>query len=192
MHHDPAVDAGGEEPSDRVLVRLARLGDRSAFDAIVERHGPGMYRFALRMVGGHDADAAEVVQEAFVSAWKNLETFEARSTLRTWLFSLTSRRAVDLQRRRRPTPVDDEFLALVAPPAQRDPLQDVLDRELVAALQVALTQLPDQQRAVWLLREVEDMSYDEIATTLAITPDSVRGQLHRGRQNLAERMAPWR
>ncbi|KQY56178.1 RNA polymerase subunit sigma-70 [Aeromicrobium sp. Root495] len=151
-----------------------------------------MYRFALRMVGGHDADAAEVVQEAFVSAWKNLETFEARSTLRTWLFSLTSRRAVDLQRRRRPTPVDDEFLALVAPPAQRDPLQDVLDRELVAALQVALTQLPDQQRAVWLLREVEDMSYDEIATTLAITPDSVRGQLHRGRQNLAERMAPWR
>lgn len=182
----------GDGPEDHVLVRRSRLGDRAAFDGIVERHGPGMYRFALRMVGGHQADAAEVVQEAFISAWKNLETFEARSSLKTWLFSLTSRRAADLQRKRRPTPVDDDLLAAITPPTSRDPLQDVMDRELVAALQVALSELPTQQRAVWLLREVEDMSYDEIATTLAMTPDSVRGQLHRGRQKLAERMAPWR
>ena len=56
----------------------------------------------------------------------------------------------------------------------------------------ALAELPHQQRAVWLLRELEEMSYDDIATTLAMTPDSVRGQLHRGRRNLAERMAQWR
>ncbi len=178
--------------SDGVLVRQVRLGDRRAFDAIVERHGPGMYRFALRMVGGHQVDAAEVTQESFISAWKNIETFEARSSLRTWLFSLVSRRAADLQRKRRPTPVDDDFLAVVTPPANRDPLQEVMDRELIGALQAALEQLPVQQRAVWLLREMEGMSYDEIATTLTMTPDSVRGQLHRGRKNLAERMAPWR
>jgi RNA polymerase sigma-70 factor (ECF subfamily) len=197
-HHDvcvldDAADDGSEtEPSDRVLVRRVRLGDRSAFDEIIHRHGPGMYRFAIRMVGGDRTDAGEVVQEAFISAWKNIETFEARSALRTWLFSLVSRRAVDLQRKRRPTPVDDDFLSAVAPPANRDPLQDVMDKELVAALQAALAELPHQQRAVWLLRELEDMSYDDIATTLAMTPDSVRGQLHRGRKNLAERMAQWR
>ena len=151
-----------------------------------------MYRFALRMVGGHQADAGEVVQEAFISAWKNIETFEARSSLRTWLFSLVSRRAADLQRKRRPTPIDDDVLSAIAPASHRDPLQDVMDKELIAALQAALAELPHQQRAVWLLRELEDMSYDEIATTLTMTPDSVRGQLHRGRKNLAERMAQWR
>lgn len=189
---DAADDASDTEPSDHVLVRRVRLGDRSAFDAIIHRHGPGMYRFAVRMVGGDRTDAGEVVQEAFISAWKNIETFEARSSLRTWLFSLVSRRAVDLQRKRKPTPVADDFLSAVAPPANRDPLQDVMDKELVAALQVALAELPHQQRAVWLLREVEEMSYDDIATTLTMTPDSVRGQLHRGRKNLAERMAQWR
>lgn len=186
------VVASDADVSDVVLVRRVRLGDPTAFDAIITRHGPGMYRFALRMVGGHQADAGEVVQEAFISAWKNIETFEARSSLRTWLFSLVSRRAADLQRKRRPTPIDDDVLTAIAPASHRDPLQDVMDQELIAALQAALAELPHQQRAVWLLREVEDMSYDEIATTLTMTPDSVRGQLHRGRKNLAERMAQWR
>lgn len=197
MSDDTVVPGGppgrsDEHVSDQVLVRRVRLGDRDAFDAIIHRHGPGMYRFAVRMVGGDRTDAGEVVQEAFISAWKNIETFEARSSLRTWLFSLVSRRAADLQRKRRPTPVGDDLLSVVAPPSNRDPLQDVMDQELVAALQAALAELPHQQRAVWLLREVEEMSYDDIATTLTMTPDSVRGQLHRGRKNLAERMAQWR
>ena len=189
---DAADDASDTGPPDHVLVRRVRLGDRSAFDEIIGRHGPGMYRFAVRMVGGDRTDAGEVVQEAFISAWKNIATFEARSSLRTWLFSLVSRRAADLQRKRRPTPVDDDLLTVIAPAARHDPLQEVMDKELVAALQAALAELPHQQRAVWLLREVEQMSYDDIATTLVMTPDSVRGQLHRGRKNLAERMAQWR
>ncbi|MFC5676133.1 RNA polymerase sigma factor [Aeromicrobium endophyticum] len=192
MLDDAADDVSDTAPPDHVLVRRVRLGERSAFDAIIERHGPGMYRFALRMVGGDRTDAGEVVQEAFISAWKNITTFEARSTLRTWLFSLVSRRAADLQRKRRPTPVSDDLLTVIAPAARHDPLQEVMDKELVAALQAALAELPHQQRAVWLLREVEQMSYDDIATTLVMTPDSVRGQLHRGRKNLAERMAQWR
>lgn len=197
--HDGSVSSIWAEPSgtdddsaDHVLVRAARLGDRDAFDAIVQRHGPGMYRFALRMVGGHASDAAEIVQESFVSAWKNIATFEARSSLKTWLYRLVTRRAADLQRKRKPTPVDADFLAAVTPPASSDPLQSVMNAELVVALQAALAELTWEQRAVWLLREIEGMSYDEMATTLAMTPDSVRGQLHRGRHNLAERMAQWR
>ena len=77
-------------------------------------------------------------------------------------------------------------------PAQDNPLQQVLDAELLAALQVALAELPWHQRAAWLLREVEEMSYDEIAVTLGVSEGSVRGHLHRGRRTLAERMARWR
>jgi RNA polymerase sigma-70 factor, ECF subfamily len=194
--HDEEVEQQPEEVvsrqvCDSALVRAARLGDAEAFAVIVERHGPAMYRYAVRLL--HDeADAAEVVQEAFLSAWKNLHTFQGRSSLRTWLFRLVSRRAADLQRVRRPIPISDDFWSAMTLSTQDDPLQQALDAELLQALRYALAELPWHQRATWLLREVEAMSYGDIATTLALPVGSVRGHLHRARKTLAERMARWR
>lgn len=181
-----------EPVSDAALVRAARLGDEVAFGELVDRHGPSMLRYATRLVGGNETDAGEVVQEAFISAWRSLDSFRGESSLRTWLFRLVHRRAVDLQRHRRPTPIDDELLSRVVRSADDNPLQDVLDGELLEALQEALDELPWNQRAAWLLREVEGLGYDEIARTMGTTVDSVRGHLHRGRRQLAERMARWR
>lgn len=181
-----------EDASDPALVRAARLGDEAAFGEIVDRHGPAMLRYARRLVGGSEADAAEAVQEAFISAWKGLDGFRGDSALRTWLFRLVHRRAVDLQRHRRPTPIDDELLSRMVRVAEDNPLQDVMDSELLEALQRALEELPWNQRSVWLLREVEGLGYDEIAQALNISVGSVRGLLHRGRRQLAERMARWR
>lgn len=178
--------------SDNALVRAARLGDHDAFGELVDRHGPGMLRYARRLVGGSEADAGEVVQEAFISAWRSLDSFRGESTIRTWLFRLVHRRAVDLQRHRRPTPIDDELLSRMLPTAGDNPLQDVLNSELLEALQKALEELPWNQRAAWLLREVEGLGYDEIAHAMGTTVGSVRGHLHRGRRQLAERMARWR
>lgn len=179
------------ERSDGDLARAARLGDEVAFTAIVDRHGPAMYRFAVRLLL-HQDDAQDVVQEALASAWKDLPTFAGRSSLRTWLFTLTARRAADLQRRKTPTPVDDQLLATVQPPATDNPQRDAMDGELVAALRHALATLPWRQRAVWLLREIDGLSYREIAAALAIPEDSIRGHLYRGRRTLAERMNSWR
>lgn len=179
-------------PTDGALVRAARVGDEMAFQLIVERYGPGMYRYALRLVGGSDTDADEVTQEAFISAWKNLATYAGHSNLKTWLFRLVHRRAVDLQRHRRPTPVNDDLLSRMVKPAEDNPLQHVMDAELLAALREALDELPWHQRATWLLREVEGMSYNEMSVALAMPVGSVRGHLHRGRKTLAERMARWR
>lgn len=190
MTQAPDGPRGG--PSDDALVRAARVGDEEAFREIVDRYGPGMYRYALRQVGGSEVDAAEVTQEAFISAWKSLGTFEGRSSLKTWLFRLVHRRASDLQRHRRPTPIDDALLSRVVSPADDNPLQDLLDSELLAALQMALNELPWHQRATWLLREVEGLSYAEIGVALGLPVGSVRGHLHRGRRTLAERMARWR
>ncbi|MEH3034070.1 MAG: sigma-70 family RNA polymerase sigma factor [Aeromicrobium erythreum] len=177
--------------SDRALARDAALGDQEAFGEIVDRYGPDMFRFARRMVGD-EHDARDVVQEALVSAWRNIGSFEARSTLRTWLYRLVNRRAVDLQRRRRPTPIDDVSLQGVLDRALDDPERDAIDGELVRALEAALEELPPSQRAAWLLREIEGLSYDEVAASLGVSPDSARGHLARARKNLAERMSPWR
>ncbi|WP_231263296.1 RNA polymerase sigma factor [Nocardioides alpinus] len=187
------MPADGLEPAtDAALVRAARLGDDAAFGELVDRHGPGMLRYARRLVGGSEADAGEVVQEAFISAWKGLDSFRGDSSLRTWLFRLVHRRAVDLIRHRRPTPIDDDLLSHVIRVADDNPLQDVMDSELLEALQEALDELPWNQRAAWLLREVEGLGYDEIAHAMGTTVGSVRGHLHRGRRQLAERMARWR
>lgn len=187
----PSAPQAPAAPSDEALLRAARLGDEEAFQAIIERHGPSMYRYAVRLVGS-SADAADVTQDALVSAWRSLDSFAGRSSLRTWLFRLVHRRAADLQRVRKPTPIDDDLISRMTRPSTDNPLQSVLDHELLEALQQALDELPWHQRAVWLLREVEQMSYEEIAETLAISPGSVRGYLHRGRSTLAERMARWR
>ncbi len=190
MHGD--VDLGDLQPGhDAALVRAARLGDVEAFAAIVDRHGPVMRRYA-RLILGNDDDALDATQDALVSAWQGLDSFRGESALRTWLFTLVSRRAADLQRRRRPLPVSEDDLEQHLESVSDQAVGGVLEGELVLALQSALQELPWHQRACWLLREIEGLSYDEIATALGVTPASVRRYLHRGREALARRMEAWR
>ncbi|WP_298889644.1 RNA polymerase sigma factor [uncultured Serinicoccus sp.] len=177
--------------TDGTLLRAARLGDQGAFRQIVDRHGPGMYRYARTLVG-HEQDAGDVLQEAFVSAWKNLPTFRGESSLKTWLFRLVHRRAMDHHRTRRPVPVTEEVFADVVADVSGDPVRQAESRELLADLRRCLGELPETQRACWLLREVEGMSYQDIGDTLGLPVGSVRGQLHRARTTLAERMSRWR
>jgi RNA polymerase sigma-70 factor (ECF subfamily) len=179
-------------PSDLVLARSAGLGDRAAFAMIFDRHAAAMFRYAVNMLDG-DQDAAEdAVQDALERAWSNLPGFRGDAQLRTWLFRITANVVLSARRRRRPIAVDDELLtALPATPAT-EPVHLVEHSELRAALELALTELPWRQRAVWLLREMEGLSYDEIADILQTSPAVVRGQLHRARGTLAVRMVQWR
>ena len=177
--------------SDAALVRAARLGDTAAFAAIVDRHGPSMRRYA-RLILGSDDDASDATQDALISAWRNIDRFRGDAALRTWLFTLVSRRAADLQRRRKPTPVEGEQLEDRIDAAADNALEGAVEGALVRALRAALGELPWPQRATWLLREIEGMSYEEIGETLGMTTGSVRGHLYRGRGVLAQRMEAWR
>lgn len=177
--------------ADLALARAASMGDREAFEAIVRRYGPGMLRYARRVLQD-PGDAEEAVQDAFMAAWRSMDRFRGDSALRTWLFGLTSHKAVDLSRRRRPQPVVDELLAALPAGATTDPWEHASAGDLARALDRALTQLPYRQRACWLLVELEGLSQVEAAQVLRIGPDAVRGQLFRARRSLEERMARWR
>ncbi len=181
----------GAQP-DAVLIRAAQLGDHEAFAVIVDRYGPGMLQYAKRLCAQDEATASDAVQDAFISAWRSLPGFEQRSSLKTWLYRLVHRRATDLIRVRRPIPIDDQLLLTVERATADDPERELLTHELIDALRAALHELSWNQRAVWLLRETEGMTYADIATTLAMSQAAVRGHLHRARRNLAERMARWR
>lgn len=178
--------------SDAVLARRAALGDRAAYAELVRRHGGSLYRYAVRMLDGEHHAAEDAMQEALTRGWIHLSSFRGESSVRTWLFRLVANECIDVRRRRRPRAVDDRVLSTV--PAEPAMQPDVVSAaaDLRAALDLALGELPWRQRATWLLREIEGLSYDEIAAILGTTVTVVRGQLHRARATLAVRMRQWR
>lgn len=181
-----------QEIPDEVLARRAALQDRAAFGVLVDRHGPSLYRYARRMLDD-PRDTEDCVQEAFAAAWTSLPHFEGRSTLRTWLFAITAHKVRSLQRRRARTALplpfapDDEVDRQAV-----DPERSAEGADLLAALHTALRELPDGPRSTWLLREVEGLSYAQIAEVAGSTEATVRGQLHRARAHLVRRMEEWR
>jgi RNA polymerase sigma-70 factor, ECF subfamily len=186
-----SADHGPGEPADAVLARQARLGDRDAFALIVSRHGPALYRYAYRLLD-HPDGIEDVVQEAFLDAWRGLPQFRGDAALRTWLFTLTRHRVQRHNTRQRTAAVDvDDLADRIADPAPAPDSQH-LHHTLLDALDAALRRLPARQRSAWLLREVEQLSYDEIATILNATPAVVRGLLERARANLATTLKEWR
>jgi len=179
-----------DEISDVALARAARLGDREAFEALVHRHGPSLHRYARRMLLD-EGDVQEVVQDAFVAAWRDIEHYRGQSSVRTWLFAIAAYKAIDRARKARAQPIDDRVLRTRPAGAGNDPHTHLSQAEFLHALERALGELPYRQRACWLLREVEGMTQVQIGLILQLSPGAVRGQLHRARANLAERMVDW-
>jgi RNA polymerase sigma-70 factor (ECF subfamily) len=179
-----------EARSEESLIRAAALGDRLAFDELVRRHLRALLRYATRLTGSPTI-AEDITQETFLAAWRGLPRFAFRSSFRTWLFTIASRKTIDLQRRRAAVVLSDEAFETmqVSTPG---PLAQTVEHSLFDALQRELGLMTYHARACWWLREVEGLSHEEIATALSISRGSVRGHLQRARAQLAERLAPWR
>jgi len=181
-----------QDRSDDVLARRAGMGDKAAFAEIFHRHSAPLFRYALRMLDGDYTAAEDSVQEALTRAWLKIDGFRGQSSLRTWLFRMVANECIDSRRRRRPVAVDDHLLTARAGDRGLEPHSAASERELRQALDRALLELPWRQRAAWLLRELEQLSYEEIAQILSTSSTVVRGQLHRARATLVVRMEQWR
>ncbi|MGX6607459.1 RNA polymerase sigma factor [Micromonosporaceae bacterium Da 78-11] len=178
-----------------MLARRAGLGDRDAFAVIVARYGRGLYRFVYRLLD-EPADVEDALQEAFLDAWKGLPGFRGDASLQTWLFTIARRRVYAHHKRfpasgTRPH-VDLTEITDHLPARNADPAGLYLHRDLLTALDVALRMLPPRQRSVWILKEIEDFTYADIATVMAVSPDAVRGLLERARTALAITLKEWR
>lgn len=175
--------------SDGLLAQRAGDGDAVAFGVLARRYGSYLVAFATRLTGSR-ADAEDCVQEALITAWDQLHTLEDSDRVRSWLSTIVSRKAVDRIRARRPVvPIDDvEFPAAPADTPERRAVAS----SQIAALEQVLGGLPDEQRAVWVLKEIGEHSYEEIAEQLGVTPSTVRGRLARARRAVLEQMEEWR
>jgi RNA polymerase sigma-70 factor (ECF subfamily) len=184
----PAAEIGDEE-----LAALAAAGDAAAFESLVSRHEGRVYRLACRLTGS-DADAQDVLQEAFLAAYRGLPSFRGASRFATWLYRITTNTALMHRRarRRRPTDSLEEFLPRFdadgqhAPAAaalrQANQADTLLDAKLLAAkARVALERLPDAYRDAFVLRDLEELGTGEVAVLLGVDAATVRQRVHRAR-----------
>lgn len=186
----PATTLAEVAGTDATALAAAVRGDRAAFDLLVGRHTPMMYRVALRIVG-EPADAEDVVQDAWISAWRSLPRYRGDAAPATWLYRVVTNAALGALRRRRPTvPLDGGGAggAVEAVDPRPGPEASALRSDTARAVHRALRTLEPGQRAVLVLREFEGLSYEEVATVLDTTVAAVRSRLHRGRAALLARL----
>ena len=172
---------------DALVARL-RQGDHRAFEELVIAYQHRVFGVALRMLGNR-AEAEEIAQETFLRAHRALPEFRGDARLHTWLYAIASRLCLNrlASAHRRLVQGDDE--ALAAAPADEPSAAARLERaELDAAVREAISALPEERRIVVVLRDLEGLSYEEIAEVLDLEPGTVRSRLHRARLDLKAKL----
>lgn len=186
-----------------LLHLLARIGrdDETALAELVERSGPGLLRFSLRMLNGDRGAAEDLVQETFLRVWQARHRWagETEAAASSYLFTIASRLCLNQRRRsaRRPTEVslvlseaESEGAALPASDAP-SPEDQLAESDFREALNEVLAELPAQQRAALLLRATEGLRYQEIAEILDTSAGAVESLLVRARGRIKERLSRW-
>jgi RNA polymerase sigma-70 factor, ECF subfamily len=161
---------------DKELIALAQRGDHDAFQVLVERNQAWMLRFVSSLVSSR-ADAEELSQNVFLRAFVNMSRFRGESSFRTWLRTIAMRQVFDFFRRNRPEGTDDLIDEL--PSNQSDGAESLEARQVVLR---ALEHVPYVYREILVLRYIEDMELDEIASSLGLGGSATRMRLSRARE----------
>lgn len=184
-----------EDVDDRVLVLRAQDGDTGAFERLVDRHQGRLFRIVYLMVGDRQ-DSEDIVQESLLTAWRKLHLLDDPDAFRSWVSRISSRRATDVARRRLRRATEAQPTEVLERRGDERPVSDPAHATQVnvqlQALARVLGSLEPGLRSCWALREVEGMTYLEVAMTLGITEAAARGRLARARVRVMQQMEEWR
>lgn len=171
---------------DDIYVAAARRGDLDAFEVLILRYEGAVSRIALGMLGS-TADADDAAQETFIKAWRSLPGFRGDSAFETWLYRIATNCCLTALASRRPVEqISDRHGARSIDPA------DVVEQtQRFEAVSAAILTLPGGQRAAVVLRELQGLSYREVADTLGISLAAVKGRIHRARLTIVREMGVW-
>jgi len=193
----------GEAEVDLELVRRAQTGDEAAFRQLVERHQRRAFAIALSLVR-HEQDARDIVQDAFLRVHKSLPSFQGTSSFFTWLYRIVTNLAIDLvrrpgrntdeleedrQRSSNPGGIDQPDPMWVSRIDGADPVDVMRRKELADRMRVAIDALPSYHKAVILMREVEGLSYEEMAEAMQVSKGTIMSRLFHARQKLQKALA---
>jgi RNA polymerase sigma-70 factor, ECF subfamily len=170
---------------DRELVRRVLAGQTDDFRALVNRHQQPIFRFALGLLGNRE-EAEDVTQEVFLAAFTNLSGYDSsRAAFSTWLFTVARNRCINLLKRTRPIVLIE--LDSIGDIGLTDP---IVRQELSQQLDRALTSLPVEQRSAFVLAEIEELPYAEIARIERTSLGTVKSRIHRAKQRLQSLLEP--
>jgi RNA polymerase sigma-70 factor, ECF subfamily len=184
---------------DRDLVEAARRGDRDAFKTLFQRYHRRAYALALGVVRNPD-DALDVVQDGFIKAHRYLDKFEGTSSFYTWLYRIVMNLAIDhlrKQKRARPVELDERRVeaagdilddSLLPRILGGNPARALLDKEIRGRIDRALDALSEPHRAVLVMRELDGMSYEEMATAMACSKGTIMSRLFHARKNMQRQL----
>lgn len=194
---------GSSSKGDHDLVQRVQAGDSAAFRELFDKYHRRAFAVAMGVVKNQD-DALDAVQEAFVKVHKNIDKFHGNSSFYTWLYRIVMNVSIDHVRkksRRKSLDFDERALheesevagdgALVPNLTNANPGKAALRRELGGAIQTALAELPEHHRAVIVLREIEGMSYEEMAEALEVPKGTVMSRLFHARKKMQAALAPY-
>lgn len=182
---------------DRLLVSRAQGGDREAFAELVERYSKPIYGLVLRMVRGRREEAEDLTQEVFLRAYKALPRFRGESKFSTWLRKIAVNRTLNsLQKKSLPSfslhqSHDGEEHEVEIPDASRGPDRMSERQETAEAIERAVGELSEALRLVFVMREFQGLSHEEIAQVLGSTSQAVRVRHHRAKKELAQKLEPY-
>ena len=180
-----------QTPSTDQLIEACLKGDQRAWDAVVERYWRKVFNVAYKFVGRHD-EAEDLTQDIFLKIFRALGTFDRRANFQTWLISISRNLCIDHYRsiRKERETVDRHVDASTLTPVAKGP--DALKRlergDRRALLQKAMLELPPTLRTAVLLRDIQELSYQEIATRLKLPEGTVKSRINRGRHELARQL----
>lgn len=183
--------------AERELVQLAQSGNEDAFGRLMRTHYEPVFRLVNSIVREEHA-SRDVCQEVWLTVWRNLKTFRGEAKFSTWVHPIAVRRAIDQLRSRRrwlnrfipfrTGDDEDEGPRAPEPAGTDDPRRDLEQRERLARFERAIASLPPKHRAVLALREINGLSYDEIAAAVGIRRGTVMSRLFHARRMLAQKI----
>ncbi len=181
-----------EAISDAECVRKLQRGETDAFETLIRRHQKTIFNLAYRMLGDYD-EAAEISQETFLSAYRAIGNFRGDANFSTWLYRIalnhaTTRRKSLNTRQQRSVPMENSEPASDPNPG---PPESMEKKEIRQRVQQALNRLEPDDAAVILLRDLQDVPYEEVARVLEVPIGTVKSRLHRARQALKSELASY-
>jgi len=181
--------------NDHATIQAVLKGDKEAYGVLVAKNSHSVFRVAFRITG-NQADAEEVVQEAFLRGYRKLERFESRSSFSTWIYRIAVRCALDKVNDRRieeskrvVTDSDPEFDTVQVADEAPDAERLLLNSEMSAVRESAMRTLTPMERAAFTLRHMEDCSIREIGSALGIDPNAAKQAIYRAVHKLRQRLA---
>ena len=181
---------GALQDPDNHLIQRTREGDRSAFNQLVLKYRGRVMGVAARMLGDR-VEAEDLAQEVFVKAYHGIKRFQGAALFSTWLYRITANSCLNQRRRRRAeyqAARDTDPADLILPDHSSNPHSLLEEKEIKMLIEKAVQALPQEQRIVLILRDIEGLTYEAIAEALALELGTVRSRLHRARMALQEKL----